>query len=63
MTEDFYKSTGGRLPASMAPEERFGNMQEIGGTVLYLASRAGAYCNGSVILADGGYLGTHPSAY
>lgn len=47
----------------MVPEERFGNMQEIGGTVLYLASKAGAYCNGSIMLADGGYLGNHPSAY
>lgn len=63
MTEGFYKSTGGKLPASMAPEERFGDVQEIGGTILYLASKAGAYCNGSVMLADGGYLGNHPSAY
>ncbi|EFE33240.1 short chain dehydrogenase/reductase family protein [Trichophyton benhamiae CBS 112371] len=63
MTQDFYKSTGGRLPATMTPEERFGDMQEISGTLLYMASKAGAYCNGSVMLSDGGYLAIHPSAY
>jgi NAD(P)-dependent dehydrogenase (short-subunit alcohol dehydrogenase family) len=47
----------------MVPEERFGRPEEIGGTLLYLASKAGGYCNGLVLLADGGYLGHHPSAY
>jgi NAD(P)-dependent dehydrogenase (short-subunit alcohol dehydrogenase family) len=63
MTEELHKKTGGRLPASMAPEERFGTAQEIGGTILYLASKAGGYCNGLVLLSDGGYLGNHPSTY
>ncbi|OGM43331.1 hypothetical protein ABOM_008735 [Aspergillus bombycis] len=63
MTESLHNKTAGRLPASMTPEERFGDAQEIGGTVVYLASKAGAYCNGSVLLADGGYLASHSSSY
>jgi NAD(P)-dependent dehydrogenase (short-subunit alcohol dehydrogenase family) len=63
MMGNFYKSTGGRLPASLAPEERFGDIQEIGGTIVYLASKAGAYCNGLVMLVDGGYIANHPSTY
>ncbi|KAK6073938.1 short chain dehydrogenase [Seiridium cupressi] len=35
----------------------------VGGTILYLASRAGAYCNGTVIVSDGGRLGTFPSTF
>lgn len=63
MMGNFYKATGGRLPASLAPEERFGDAQEIGGTIVYLASKAGAYCNGMVLLVDGGYVSNKPSSY
>lgn len=63
MMAGFYRATGGKLPASMAPEERFGDVQEIGGTVVWLASRAGAYCNGQVVLIDGGYISNHPATY
>jgi hypothetical protein len=31
--------------------------------VLYMASRAGAYLNGSVVVMDGGRLGVLPSTY
>lgn len=43
------------------PLKRMGDEQDMAGTLLYLASRAGAYCNGAVILLDGGRLGTFPS--
>jgi hypothetical protein len=36
---------------------------ELGGTILYLASRAGAYCNGVVLVNDGGRLGVTVSTY
>ncbi len=45
------------------PTRRFGGDEEIGGSILYLASRAGAYCNGSVLMMDGGRLAVMPSGY
>lgn len=38
------------------PARRFGGEEEMGGTVVYLASRAGAFCNGLILLNDGGRL-------
>ncbi|KAI1861551.1 hypothetical protein JX265_009518 [Neoarthrinium moseri] len=49
-------------PAFM-PARRFGTQEEMAGSILYLASRAGAYCNGFVLLNDGGRLCVVPSTY
>ena len=54
---------GVRVPAEMVPMQRMGEEQEMAGTLLYLASRAGAYTNGAVIVVDGGRLGTFPSVF
>ena len=51
------------LPAEMIPLQRMGDEQDMAGTVLYLASRAGAYCNGVTVSTDGGRLGTFPSVF
>jgi len=48
---------------SFMPARRFGTDEEIGGSILYLASRAGAYCNGLVLLNDGGRVAVIPSTY
>ncbi|KAI1208936.1 NAD(P)-binding protein [Annulohypoxylon truncatum] len=60
----------GRDPSKESPDEmryipsrRFGGEEEMGGTVLYLASRAGSYCNGVVLLNDGGRLSVTNSEY
>ncbi|KAM7195209.1 NAD(P)-binding protein [Naviculisporaceae sp. PSN 640] len=45
------------IDKSQIPLGRMGDGQDMAGQVLYLASRAGAYCNGNVILVDGGRLG------
>ncbi|KAK3314221.1 hypothetical protein B0H66DRAFT_577900 [Apodospora peruviana] len=45
------------------PAKRFGTDEEMAGTLLYLASRAGAYCNGSAHVVDGGRLAVMPSTY
>ena len=33
------------------PARQYGGEEEMGGTILYLASRAGAYCNGLVLVS------------
>ncbi|GAA5861223.1 hypothetical protein JCM8547_008524 [Rhodosporidiobolus lusitaniae] len=45
------------------PAGRAGDDKSMGGTFLYLASRAGQYTNGAIIPLDGGALLTNPSAY
>ncbi|KAH7160469.1 hypothetical protein B0J13DRAFT_617232 [Dactylonectria estremocensis] len=45
------------------PIGRTGNAKDIAGVVLFLASAAGAYCNGTVILSDGGRLSGMPATY
>ncbi|OTB05907.1 hypothetical protein M426DRAFT_259742 [Hypoxylon sp. CI-4A] len=45
------------------PARRFGGDEEMGGTVLYLASRAGSYCNGLILVNDGGRLAVTVSDY
>ncbi|VUC32567.1 unnamed protein product, partial [Clonostachys rosea] len=50
-------------PKSVVPAQRPGDAQDIAGTVLYLASRAGSYVNGNVLVTDGGRLGVFPATY
>ena len=52
----------GALPKTVQPLGRAGREEEMGGTVLYFASEAGAYCSGTIHLVDGGRLGLQPGA-
>ncbi|KAH8159700.1 hypothetical protein CIB48_g8541 [Xylaria polymorpha] len=45
------------------PARRWGTEDEISGSILYLASKAGAYCNGMIFNFDGGRLSVIPSTY
>lgn len=45
------------------PEERAGREEEMAGTILYLAGEAGGYCNGNVVVTDGGRLSVLPGSY
>ena len=45
------------------PAGRIGTEEDIMGTILWLASRAGAYTNGLTALLDGGRLGQVPATY
>ncbi|KAL2163819.1 hypothetical protein VTH06DRAFT_5878 [Thermothelomyces fergusii] len=45
------------------PARRFGGDEEMAGQLLYLASRAGAYTNGCVLLVDGGRSAVMRSSY
>ncbi|KAI4868753.1 NAD(P)-binding protein [Hypoxylon rubiginosum] len=45
------------------PARKFGGDDEMAGSVLYLASKAGSFCNGFILVNDGGKLSTMPAAY
>ncbi|CEJ91347.1 hypothetical protein VHEMI07065 [[Torrubiella] hemipterigena] len=49
-----------KLPRAF-PLRRLGNEQDMGGTILYLASKAGAYTNGTTMVVDGGIMFRLPS--
>ncbi len=48
------------VDTKIVPLGRMGDERDMAGQILYLASRAGAYCNGNTILVDGGRIGTFP---
>lgn len=45
------------------PSQKFGGPEEMAGSLLYLASRAGSFTNGNVILFDGGRGAVIPASY
>lgn len=45
------------------PAQRLGGAGDVAGLVLFLASQAGGYLNGSVVLNDGGRLCVLPGTY
>ena len=45
------------------PAGRIGTEEDIAGMVLWVASRTGAYLNGTTILLDGGRLSLLPATY
>ena len=45
------------------PVERVGTDEDMAGSILYLTSRAGAYCDGNVLIIDGGLLSLVPATY
>ncbi|KAL4731579.1 hypothetical protein ACLX1H_000552 [Fusarium chlamydosporum] len=51
----------GTVPTTVSPLRRMGDEKDMSGTFLYLASRAGGYCNGTVIVVDGGRLNNFPT--
>ncbi|KAL6915584.1 hypothetical protein FSST1_007079 [Fusarium sambucinum] len=53
----------GAFPPDQIPAERAGTPEDIMGPLIYLASRAGAYCNGNCVLTDGGRLSVTPATY
>ncbi|KAF2114817.1 hypothetical protein BDV96DRAFT_646687 [Lophiotrema nucula] len=67
MTSAIFQNAGPGNSATfdppVVPAERQGKEEDIAGAILYLASKAGAYLNGSVVVVDGGRLGTLVSTY
>ena len=54
---------GGVLPRDFIPAERVGTDEDMAGSILYLTSRAGAFCNGNVLVIDGGTVSLLPATY
>ncbi|PVH94999.1 3-oxoacyl-reductase [Periconia macrospinosa] len=52
-----------RFPREMIPAERAGTEEDIAGAILWMVGNAGCYLNGSVVVVDGGRLGTLTSTY
>lgn len=47
----------------ISPLGRAGNTEDMAGCILWLASKAGAWLSGNIIVTDGGKLGLIPSGY
>ena len=62
-TSDKAMTEEGAFPRSFIPAERLGSEEDMAGSILYLASKAGSYLNGSVVLVDGGRISTQPATY
>jgi len=54
--------TTGHLILAEIPARRIGTPEDVAGTALFLASRAGSYVNGATITLDGGHLARMPIA-
>lgn len=52
-----------KMPSDRSPAERTGSEQDIAGTILFMASRAGAYLNGETMITDGGRMAQLPATY
>ncbi|KAI1841189.1 hypothetical protein JX265_013147 [Neoarthrinium moseri] len=46
-----------------SPAERTGSEEDFAGTILFVASKAGAYLNGEILLTDGGRISQLPATY
>ncbi len=56
MNRDFFASEPGQAMARRVPQRRIGSPSDLDGALLLLASDAGAYMTGSVVVVDGGHL-------
>jgi NAD(P)-dependent dehydrogenase (short-subunit alcohol dehydrogenase family) len=58
MTAGFFDAIPGLydIIIDKIPAHRLGSAEDIGGTVIFLCSRAGAYLSGSITLLDGGLM-------
>lgn len=56
MSGNFFETDRGREMISRIPQKRVGNVEELGGPLLLLASDASSFMTGSVLTVDGGHL-------
>ncbi len=56
MNRDFFRTEAGQAVVKRIPQRRIGSPADLDGALLLLASDAGAYMTGSVVVVDGGHL-------
>ena len=56
LNQEFFDSEPGRAMIKRIPQRRTGNLEELNGPLLLLASDAGSLMTGSVITIDGGHV-------
>jgi len=56
MNRAFFETDAGQQMIKRIPQRRLGEIDDLGGAVLLLASEAGRYMTGSTITVDGGHL-------
>ncbi len=56
LNDAFFGSDAGRALIRRIPQRRLGEVRELDGPLLLLASDAGSYMTGSVVVVDGGHL-------
>ena len=56
MNRDFFASDPGQAVVKRIPQRRVGDPRDLEGALLLLASGAGAYITGSIVVVDGGHL-------
>ena len=55
INRDFLQSSAGQQMVRKIPQQRFGRPEDLDGALLLLASDAGRYITGSIIVVDGGF--------
>jgi len=56
MNRDYFKSDGGAQVTKRVPQRRIGAPSDLDGALLLLASDAGSYMTGSIVVVDGGHV-------
>ncbi len=56
INRDFLRSAAGQQMVKKVPQRRYGEPEDLDGALLLLASDAGRYITGSVIVVDGGFM-------
>jgi NAD(P)-dependent dehydrogenase (short-subunit alcohol dehydrogenase family) len=56
LNEAFFSSDAGKALIRRIPQRRLGEVRELDGPLLLLASDAGSYMTGSIVAVDGGHL-------